>query len=204
MPMQHSLFEDAARKIVPVRKLEGRIAGLYRAGGTHFETDEVEELVLGFEGIEDDLHAGWTRRSGSREPWYKRGTEIRNERQLTLVASDELALVASAMAIRAVKPEWIGANMALNGIPHLSMLPSGTLIFFESGATLKVDAQNGPCRDAGRQIALRAGINDPQKGELLFPRVAKRLRGLVAWVERPGTIRQGEAAKLRIPEQWIY
>lgn len=202
--MQHSLFEDAARKIVPVRKLEGRIAGLYRAGGTHFETDEVEELVLGFEGIEDDLHAGWTRRSGSREPWYKRGTEIRNERQLTLVASDELALVASAMAIRAVKPEWIGANMALNGIPHLSMLPSGTLIFFESGATLKVDAQNGPCRDAGRQIALRAGINDPQKGELLFPRVAKRLRGLVAWVERPGTIRQGEAAKLRIPEQWIY
>jgi hypothetical protein len=202
--MQHVLFEDAARKIIPARKLEGTVAGVYRAGGAHFETEAVDELVLGFEGIAGDLHAGWTRRSGSREPWYKRGTEMRNERQLTLVAPSELSLVASAMAIRSVEPEWLGANLSLDGIPHLSMLPSGTLIFFESGATLKVDAQNGPCRDAGRQIALRARIDDPQKGELLFPRVAKRLRGLVAWVERPGTIRRGETAKLRIPEQWIY
>ena len=37
-----------------------------------------------------------------------------------------------------------------------------------------------------------------------FPKVAKRLRGLVAWVEKPGTITAGEAVSVRVPEQWVY
>ncbi|TIS16311.1 MAG: molybdenum cofactor sulfurase, partial [Mesorhizobium sp.] len=39
---------------------------------------------------------------------------------------------------------------------------------------------------------------------LLFPKTAKRLRGLVAWVEKPGIIRTGEEISVRVPEQWIY
>jgi len=35
-------------------------------------------------------------------------------------------------------------------------------------------------------------------------RVAKRLRGLVAWVEKPGTVKAGERVTARLPEQWIY
>lgn len=192
------------RRIVAARKLSASVAGLFKAGGDHFETAPVEAMTLTFEGIEADLHAGMTRRAGSREPWYRRGTEMRNERQLTIVAPDELERVAAAMGLAEVKPEWIGANLLLAGLPDLSMLPSATLILFEGGVTLKVDAQNAPCRLAGRNVALRAGLEDRLAGELAFPKVARRLRGLTAWVEKPGTVRLGETAVVRVPEQWIY
>ncbi|RUX90551.1 molybdenum cofactor sulfurase, partial [Mesorhizobium sp. M7D.F.Ca.US.004.01.2.1] len=103
-----------------------------------------------------------------------------------------------------IKPEWIGANLLIEGVPNLSMLPAGTLLFFKGGVAIKVDAQNGPCRIAGRSIAENAGMADVEAGALLFPKVAKRLRGVVAWVEKPGTIKAGEEMSVRVPEQWIY
>lgn len=200
------LFPEAETpvEIVPARKLAARVAALYLAPFDHFETRAVDTLQLGFDGIDGDFHVGTTRRSGGREPWYPRGTEMRNERQLSIVAADELAIVAERMGIAEIKPEWIGANLVIEGLPHLSMLPSGTLLFFKGGATVKVDAQNGPCRIAGRSVAEHAGMADVEAGALLFPKAAKRLRGLVAWVEKPGTITAGEEISVRVPEQWIY
>jgi hypothetical protein len=195
---------EAPLDIVPARKLVAKAAALYVAPFDHFETRPVEELRLGFDGIDGDFHAGATRRSGGREPWYPRGTEIRNERQLSLVAADELAIVAGRMGLKEIKPEWIGANLLIEGVPQLSMLPAGTLLFFKGGVTIKVDAQNKPCRVAGRAIAENAGMADHEAGALLFPKAAKRLRGLVAWVEKPGTIKAGEEISVRVPEQWIY
>ncbi|MET3593769.1 MULTISPECIES: MOSC domain-containing protein [Mesorhizobium] len=189
---------------VPGRKLAAMAAALYMAPSDHFETRRVEELRLGFDGIEGDFHAGATRRSGGREPWYPRGTEMRNERQVSLVAADELAIVAERMGIAEIKPEWIGANLLIEGVPHLSMLPAGSLLFFKGGVTIKVDAQNGPCRFSGRSVAEHAGMADHEDGALLFPKAAKRLRGLIAWVEKPGIIRAGEEISVRVPEQWIY
>jgi len=191
-------------EIVPPRKIDGRVAGVFVAHGEDFVTEAADALQLGFTGIERDVHAGHTRRSGGREPWYQRGTEMRNERQLSIVAADELATVARRMGLAEIRPQWIGANLVLDGVPRLSMLPSGTLLFFENGATIKVDAQNGPCRIAGKSIAEHAGMADVTGGALLFPKVAKRLRGLVAWVEKPGTVTRGEAVSVRVPEQWIY
>ncbi|MER8722728.1 MOSC domain-containing protein [Mesorhizobium sp. M1027] len=200
------LFPEAETpvEIVPARKLAARVAALYLAPFDHFETRAVDMLQLGFDGIDGDFHAGTTRRSGGREPWYPRGTEMRNERQLSIMAADELAIVAERMGVAEIKPEWIGANLVIEGLPHLSMLPSGTLLFFKGGATVKVDAQNGPCRIAGRSVAEHAGMADVEAGALLFPKAAKRLRGLVAWVEKPGTITAGEEISVRVPEQWIY
>jgi hypothetical protein len=195
---------DGEPEIVPVRKLAAKVEGIYAAPHGRFQTEAVDELVLGFDGITGDFHAGPTRRSGSREPWYPRGTEIRNERQLSIVAPDELAVIAGRMGLTELKPEWIGANLLLDGIPDLSMLPSGTLLFFKGGVTIKVDAQNGPCRYSGASIAENAGMPDREAGSLLFPKVAKRLRGLVAWVEKPGRIVPGEEISVRVPEQWIY
>ncbi|MER8370342.1 molybdenum cofactor sulfurase [Mesorhizobium sp. M0991] len=191
-------------EIVPARKLAARVAALYLAPFDRFETRAVDALQLGFDGIEGDFHAGTTRRSGGREPWYPRGTEMRNERQLSIVAADELAIVAERIGITEIKPEWIGANLLIEGLPRLSMLPSGTLLFFKGGAAVKIDAQNGPCRIAGRSVAENAGMADHDGGALLFPKAAKRLRGLVAWVEKPGTITAGEEISVRVPEQWIY
>ncbi|QDY99340.1 molybdenum cofactor sulfurase [Nitratireductor mangrovi] len=195
---------DPEPEIYPARKLLGRVEGTFVAPFDHFVTSPAEGLELGLEGIEGDFHAGPTRRSGSREPWYARGTEMRNERQLSIVAPDELALIARAMGIAEIRPEWIGANLVLSGVPQLSMLPSGTLLFFKGGVTLKVDSQNGPCRIAGRSVAEHAKMPDHEAGALAFPKAAKRLRGLVAWVEKPGRIAPGEDCSVRIPEQWIY
>ncbi|MES0196221.1 MOSC domain-containing protein [Mesorhizobium sp. M0011] len=200
------LFPEAEKptEIIPARKLAARAAALYVAPADHFQTRPVDELRLGFDGISGDFHAGPTRRSGGREPWYPRGTEIRNERQISIIAADELAIVAERMDLTEIKPEWIGANLVIEGVPNLSMLPAGTLLFFKGGVTIKVDAQNGPCRIAGRSIAENAGMVDVEAGALLFPKMAKRLRGVVAWVEKPGTVKTGEEISVRVPEQWIY
>ncbi|MEP9388719.1 molybdenum cofactor sulfurase [Mesorhizobium sp. KR9-304] len=195
---------DQAAETVPARKLAARVAGLYAALKGSFQTEAVAELVLGFDGIAGDFHAGATRRSGGREPWYPRGTEIRNERQLSIVAHDELAVVAGRMGLAELKPEWIGANLAIEGVASLSMLPAGTLLFFAGGVTVKIDGQNKPCRYAGQAIAENAAMPDREAGALLFPKSAKRLRGLVGWVEKPGRIVAGEAISVRVPEQWIY
>ncbi len=197
-------LRDDEIEIHPARKLLGRVAGVYVAPGDTFETVAAPALTLSFEGIAGDYHAGPTRRSGGREPWYPRGTQMRNERQLSIVAPDELAVVARRMGLSEILPEWIGANLLLDGVPRLSMLPSGTLLFFSGGVTLKVDGQNKPCRIAGRLVATRAAMADLDGGELAFPKSAQRLRGLVAWVEKPGRIETGEKVSVRVPEQWVY
>jgi hypothetical protein len=191
-------------EIVPAKKVLATVEAVLAATGGDFVTRAVEALDLGFDGIAGDYHAGSTRLSGGREPWYPRGTEMRNERQLSIVAADELAQIAAGMGIPAIAPEWIGANLVLGGVPRLSMLPAGTMLFFAGGVTLKVDGQNAPCRLAGRSVASNTGVDDVEAGALLFPKHGRRLRGLVAWVEKPGRIARGEQVSVRIPEQWIY
>lgn len=190
--------------IIPSKRLTGAVDGLFMASGGEFVTQPAGELVLAYEGIPGDLHSGLTRKSGSREPWYPRGTEMRNERQITLLSRDELAEAAAQMGIDTIEPEWIGGNITLSGIPMLSMLPAATLLFFEGGATLKVDFQNGPCKISGASIARHVGRPDDAGLALSFVPAAKRRRGLLAWVEKPGTIAMGAKVEARLPEQWIY
>jgi len=186
----------------PVRKLKGSIAGLYQAGMTDFVSAPVDYLDLDFAGIAGDGHGGLTRRSGGREPWYKRGTEMRNERQLSLLAPDELQVAAEALGVPEIRPEWIGGNMLVEGIANLTWLPPRTLLFFPSGLTLKIDGDNHPCRLAGKSIAKHfEGRGDIETG---FVKAAKNRRGLVAWVEKPGRVSVGDTFEARLPEQWIY
>lgn len=190
--------------IIPGSKAVGRVAGLFVAMGETFATEAVGDVVLSFDGIAGDRHAGLTRPSGAREPWYPRRTELRNERQLTLLAPDELASTAAEMDIDQIKPEWIGGNLLIDGIPSLSMLPASTLLFFEGGVTLKVDFQNGPCKYSGAAIADHYPRRDHTSLALDFVPAARRRRGLLAWVEKPGRIAVGETVRAQIPEQWIY
>lgn len=197
-------MDDDPIEVRPARKLAAKVTGTFLASGATFESFAVDALDLVLDGIVGDHHHGPTRRSGGREPWYPHGTSMRNDRQVSIVAPDELALVAGRMELPEIHPGWIGANLVLDGVPRLSMLPSGTLLFFAGGTTLKVDSQNKPCRIAGKLVATRAGMADTEAGALAFPKAAQRLRGLVAWVEKPGRIENGEAVSVRIPEQWIY
>jgi hypothetical protein len=186
----------------PARTIRGRVAGLYAARGKGFETEQVESLKLDYEGIPGDVHAGYLRRSGPREPWYARGTEMRNERQLSLLAVDELAAVAEGLGVDKVAPEWIGGNILMDGIAHFSLLPPRTILMFEGGVSIRLDGDNGPCRAAGRSVAKRfAGRGDIEFG---FVKAARRRRGVLGWVERAGIIQPGETVTVRIWEQWIY
>ncbi|MCB9994311.1 MAG: molybdenum cofactor sulfurase [Hyphomicrobiaceae bacterium] len=189
-------------EFVPARTIEARVDGLFAALGDTLVSTPLERLRLDYDGIAGDRHAGALRQSGAREPWYPRGTEMRNERQLSILSRAELAEVARDMEIDRLDPEWIGASITLLGVPHLSLLPPRSILMFEGGVSVRIDGDNGPCSYSGASIAEHFEGRDDIK--FLFSKVARHKRGLVGWVERAGEIAMGEAVKIRIWEQWIY
>lgn len=178
------------------RKLSGRLVATYAAFGRDFVSEAVPELSLTFEGIPGDVHSGLTRKTGGREPWYPRGTVIRNERQLSILSVEELSEIGERLGLEPFRPEWIGANLVLEGVPQLTQLPPRTQLMFASGATIRIDGDNSPCRHAGRAIVRH--VPDRPDLEFGFVKAAKNRRGLVGWVEREGVIRPGDAVTIRI------
>jgi MOSC domain len=187
---------------IAAQRIEARVALCLIADGDDFISYPVGALTVDFAGIVGDHHAGRTRRSGSREPWYPRGTEIRNDRQITIVSSVELAEVAEAMKLPVIEPGWIGANLVFSDLPDLTGLPPGTKMLFEGGATLAIERENGPCRIAGGSIARH--FPDREGIDLEFSKAARHKRGLVASVEKSGMITIGEAVTVHVPMQRPY
>ncbi len=207
-------MNDSAIRIMPRKKLQGTVSGTLMAGGDSFVSSPVESLKLDYNGITGDCHSGQTRASGAREPWYPRGTEMRNERQVSILSVEELEEIRTAMGIGQLDAGWIGANLVLCGIPRLSFLPARTILMFEGGVSLRIDGYNAPCRIAGAEIARALGGEAPMVDgkpdfkatdiALDFARAGHMKRGLVAWVEREGEIRPEEAFTAIVWEQWIY
>lgn len=188
--------------IVPVQKLSARVDGCFVADRSDFASHPVDALTLDFTGVVGDRHAGGTRRATVFEPWHQRGSDIRNDRQVTIVSVEELREVAAAMLIAELRPEWIVANLALSGVPRLSALPPGTRLVFDDGPVLFVEGENDPCRMSGASV----GRHYPERDgfDLLFPKVGKHRRGLTASVDAAGTIRPGAAVEVRVPPQRLY
>jgi MOSC domain-containing protein YiiM len=160
----------------------------------------VRQARLLFSGMEGDCHGGLTRPSDSRMlKQYKRGTTVRNSRQLSILSLDELAEVAERMGIPAVKPDWVGANMVVRGIPDLTLLPPSSRLQFPSGAMVAIDAENHPCRYPADIIAK----HHPET-RMGFVKAAMHKRGVVGWVEAEGMIRTGDSITIWIPPQRIY
>ena len=169
-----------------------------RDGG--LEKQWVPEAHFLFSGMEGDCHAGMTRKSDSRMlKQYKRNTEVRNSRQVSILSLEELAEVAERMGIPAVKPELVGANMVIRGIPDLTLLPPSTRLQFPSGAMIVVDAENHPCRYPADIIAKHHP--EARKG---FVSAAMHKRGVVGWVEAEGVVRKGDAITIWLPPQRLY
>jgi hypothetical protein len=186
---------------IPGRRFTARAAQLLIADDDGFVTREVERIAVELDGVPGDRHSGHARPACSRVPWYPRGAPIRNARQLSLVAPDELGEIARRMNLPEVRPEWIGANLLIDGVTRLTRLPPGTRLHFPSGAALAIEGENGPCRHAG--AAIGAHYPDREGLDVLFPQVARGLRGLVAWVERAGELTSGEI-EVRVPAQHLW
>ncbi|WP_421693037.1 MOSC domain-containing protein [Aestuariivirga sp.] len=164
------------------------------------EKQRVRDARFLFTGMEGDCHGGLTRKSDSRMlKQYVRNTEVRNSRQVSILSAEELAEVAERMGIPAVRPEWVGANMIIHGVPDLTLLPPSSRMKFPSGAMLVVDAENHPCRYPADIIAEHHP--EATRG---FVSAAMHKRGVVAWVEAEGSIQQGDKITIWIPPQRIY
>lgn len=167
---------------------------------TGLEKQPVPEFRLLFSGIEGDCHGGLTRKSDSRMlKQFKRGTPVRNSRQISILSVEELEEVAARMEIPAVKPEWVGANLVTRGIPDLTLLPPSSRLQFPSGAMIVVDIENHPCRYPADIIAKH---NPEQK--MGFVKAAMHKRGVVGWVEAEGIVRPGDTITVWIPPQRLY
>ena len=188
-------------------RLTGIVTGVYVGDrpGTLVSSPQ-DQVVVDFAGFVGDQHAGLTRKSDSRTPHYSRGTEIRNDRQVSLVSVEELAQVSGVLGLPALPAEWLGANLLLSGIPGLSLLPPTTRLFFAGGVVLAVSGINHPCTQAGRAIQSQsAALGETPVGLAeWFPKAARNLRGIVAVVERPGVLCKGEPVEARIPDIAAY
>lgn len=164
--------------------------------------EPLPEMPLTFAGYEGESHAGLTRASCSRVMnLHPRGTTIANTRQLSLVCAEEMAEVARDLGLDAIDYAWLGASVVVSGIPDFSHLPPSSRLQADNGTTLVVDLYNRPCLQVSKTIER----DRPGHGKRFKP-VATHRRGVVAWVEREGTLRVGDRLRLFVPGQrpWAY
>jgi len=157
----------------------------------------VAEMPVTLAGPAGEVHAGLTRASCTRvRHLHPVGTEIRNVRQLTVVAQEELDAIAAALGLDAVDPAWLGASMVVRGIPDFTHVPPSSRLQNDGGATIVVDMLNQPCT----QVAKTIETDRPGHGKA-FKAAAMDRRGVTAWVEREGVFRIGDRLRLFVPGQ---
>ncbi|WP_235960815.1 MOSC domain-containing protein [Paenibacillus silvestris] len=160
-----------------------------------FVTREIDGVELNFGGMEGDRHFGVLAKADSRQPMYKRGTEIMNRRQLSLVSVEELQGIADRLGVQTIRPEWLGANILVSGAPELTKLPMGIRMMLSSGGGLVCEGENVPCAGPGRVIAEHY---DDKSLTKQFVIQAQKSRGIVAYVECPGEIKPGDHIEIHL------
>jgi len=161
----------------------------------------LEALELGFAGPVGETHGGLTRPSCSRVlGLYPRNTTIRNTRQLSILAAEELDSIAARMGLPALDPALLGATMVIRGIPDFSHVPPSSRLLAPSGACVTVDMENRPCTLPARPIETA----HPGFGAR-FKQAAQGRRGVTAWVEAEGRVALGDRLRLFVPDQpgWV-
>ena len=154
-----------------------------------------------FSGPVGEDHGGLSRPSCSRvlNQYPKRGTEIRNTRQFSILSAEELAQIADRMGLESLDPAMLGATLVLEGIPDFSHLPPSARLQGPDGVTLTVDMANRPCTLPARVIEDAL----PGYGKKFKP-AAKDRRGVTAWVEKEGVISLGDELRLFVPDQPVW
>jgi len=180
---------DFSGKITWLGRVANRAATL--------EAEPLQEVTVGFAGVMGEEHGGLTRPSCSRVLLqHPRDTVIRNVRQFSIVSTEELALIAASIGLERIEPAWVGASIAVEGLPDFTHLPPSSRLQGADGVTLVVDMENRPCQLPAKVID---GVH-PGFGKA-FKSAAKGRRGVTAWVEREGRLVVGDRLRLHIPDQ---
>ncbi len=182
--------------ILRATQLTGTVSALLiNDDKSDLSTVSQQSVIVSYAGFDNDAHAGLTRPACSRvKAQYPEGTEIRNTRQVSILSVEELKQIATTMELEDLSPEWVGANLVIEGLPDVSALPPSSRLIFSSGVSLVVDMENAPCRYPGDIIEKHhAGKRH------LFAKAAQGLRGVTAWVERPGTLTLQDTLTLHVP-----
>ena len=179
--------------------ITGSVRGVYISTTPgNIESEARQEVLLTLEGIEGDRHAGLTMLAGGRTRHFEKGMEIRNTRQVSIVSENEMGDIAESIDVPEVRPEWVGANLCIDGVADLTALPAGTRLFFAQGPSLVIDEENMPCTGPGDVLQ----ANYPERAGLasIFPKMAIGKRGLVGWVEYGGVIEPGDEVVVQLPK----
>ena len=186
-----------------MKKFPARVLGVYTNPilKTQFSAP-VDKIEVNLEGFKGDYYSGLTSITGKNNPDYPRGTEIRNRRQITAVSIEELKEIADRLGLPYLQPDWFSANLLLEGIPDLSLIPPLSRIFFPQETVLVIDEENPPC--SGLAKLIQAQFPDIAGIDRSFVKQAMHLRGVTAWVERPGWINAGDSVLVEIHKQNDY
>jgi len=161
---------------------------------------EIPEGKITLEGLAGDSHYGLTMLTHGHNPEYPKGTEIRNNRQITILSADELIEIARALNIPKVDISWLSGNILISGIKNFSVVPLGSKIIFANGVVLTSSGENNPCKTP-------ASITQSHYPEIEgiardFIKAAMHRRGIIAWTEHAGTILPGERFRIELPNSW--
>lgn len=182
--------------------LAGRVVflGVVPDRAASLRSEPRERLAALFEGLEGESHGGLTRASCSRvSRQYPKGTVIRNTRQISILSREEIAATGAQIGIPSIDPCWLGANIVLEGLPELTLLPPSSRLLFESGASLVVDMENAPCAFSAKEIEAEHPGHGARWGAAAHGR-----RGVTAWVEAEGEVVIGAIASLHCPPNRLY
>ncbi len=177
----------------------GRVEWLGQSDGATetLRSEEMTAMELGFHGLTGARHEGENRPSCVRVTnLYEQGTEIRNVRQLTLLSGEEMDTIAAELGLDSLDPRPVGVNIVLRGIPDFTHIPPNSRLQGPSGVVLTVDLENLPCVYPANEIE----ADSPGHGKA-FLTAAHGLRGVTAWVERPGALKLGDEMRLFVPSQ---
>jgi MOSC domain-containing protein YiiM len=150
-------------------------------------------MLIAGEGVEGDAHCGVTVKHRSR---VAKDPSQPNLRQVHLIHAELLDELASKGF--SVKTGELGENILTHGIDLLS-LPTGTLLFFPSGAQLKVTGLRNPCHQINGHTPglMDALLDKAESGSLI------RKGGVMAVVLVGGMVGTSDFIETRLPtEPW--